>query len=128
MKANPKREQKLRLARQADRDHAAALARDYRERKPVALRLGKGARPSRFVPMTGADLAHELEFFAQNGTWQREDKARRNELIREWFAGLRRQGMTYAKACEATVAHWGVGEDLVRSIVDDRKAKTVAPF
>lgn len=125
MKANPKREQKLRFARKEDRDYAAALAKEYREHKPVALRQSRCG--SRFVPMTGADLAAELEFFARHGTWQREDKARRNELIREWFACLRSQGMSYAKARDATATHWAVGEDLVRHIVDDRKAKMVAP-
>lgn len=91
-----------RLARDSDREWAAALAGMYRAGE-----------------ITGDRLADWLEDFARDGTWdawsvESMHKALRPQLCRFWFAHYRSKGLTADDAIDEVAEQLGCGTRTVR--------------
>ena len=115
----PKRTQKpkIRLARKSDRDHAATIARLYREQTPCTVSRGPDGAAA-FSPMTGEDLAYHLESFAEHGTFTpaSEYRIHRDVLLRLRYAERRAAGDTYEVAVENCAGDLG-RESTVRAAI-----------
>jgi hypothetical protein len=119
-----KRPIKKRLACREDRDYAAVIAGFFRSQELCNVIRGPDGR-ALLVPMSGADLAGHLEFFAKHGKFFTAANARSDRawFLRERFAEFRAAGDTYEIAIEKCAKLWGCGESTVRDAVKPRTAK-----
>jgi hypothetical protein len=122
MKTAKAKRQPLRLARRSDRDHAAELARRYREKDPYRVEVSSGRVVELYVD--GDWLADSLASFAERGTWDEPAEHRavfrdlRRDSYRRVFAQLRATGKISALDAIARIAEiWEVSDQTVSDAV-----------
>jgi len=110
-----------RRASKAERDHAAALVRAYREPERAKTVDGRTVE----LRLTGDDLVRELERFAQDGTFLQfaRDVVRdvRTTNIRHMYAYRRARGVSQEQALGAVADLVGVSDQTVRDTLYRRK-------
>ena len=113
-----KKSSNKRRAHSSEREHAAVIARAYRERMPCVASRGPDGKPV-VLPLTGDDLARQLETFAEFGTFRPEGELRDNfrAYCRIKFRELRAGGMKAEDAIAELAQSLDCGERTVRGHV-----------